>query len=97
MFHNPRGWTALVRCVGFNHNGTPVGRIALKIPGNGLRFALASDLANGLDFIGSAACRSTAHVIPSAFVIGPGLTDTKAQIMHGWDVNRYRFPVIASF
>ena len=41
VFHNPRGWTALVRCVGFNHNGTPVGRIALKIPGNGLRFALA--------------------------------------------------------
>ena len=97
MFTNPRGQETLVYCVALDADGRALGRARVRVPAQGLRFMLASDLASGVDFIGSAECRSRDRVIPSAFVLGPGLSDATARVNHAWDETRIRFPVIASF
>ena len=80
VFNNALRRTTVVRCVAFGRNGRPLGRVRTKVPGNGLQFILASDLADGLDFIGSARCWARGRVVPSAFIVGPGmLTDTPAK------------------
>ena len=42
----------LVVCAAFNANGRPLGRAAMRVPGNGLRYLRASDVSNGIDYIG---------------------------------------------
>ncbi len=80
VFNNALRRTTVVRCVAFGRNGRPLGKVRTKVPGNGMRFILASDLADDLDFIGSAHCWARGRVVPSAFIVGPGmLTDTPAK------------------
>ncbi|HEC15191.1 MAG TPA: hypothetical protein ENI99_01245 [Sedimenticola sp.] len=97
VFNNALHKTAVVRCVAFGANGHALGRVRIKIPGNGLRFIRASDLANGLDFIGSARCSARGKIVPSAFIVGRILTDTPAKAAFDWPVTRMRFPAIATF
>ncbi len=97
VFNNPRRFDTWVYCVAYDGNGQPVGRARLRVPGNGVRFVFASDMADGRDFVGSAACASRSRVIPSAFIVGGGLTDARAVVNHGWDHTRIRFPVVATF
>jgi hypothetical protein len=97
VFNNPRVRGAAVRCVALNQNGRPIGRIIVRIPGNGVRLTLVSDIVDGRDFIGSVRCRTTAPVIPSAFIVGSGLTDAKAQVVGNWETNSIRFPLVATF
>ena len=97
VFNNALRATTVVRCVAFGHNGRPLGRAKLKVPGNGLRFLLASDLANGRDFIGSAICKAKGKVVPSAFIVGRGLTDAKAKSRFDWPGTRMRFPAVVTY
>jgi len=79
VFNNALHSTTVVRCVALGRDGKPMVKFRIKIPGNGLRFILASDFAHGRDFIGSAHCRARGKVVPAAFIVGPGmLTDTPA-------------------
>jgi len=97
VFNNALRATAVVRCVAFGPNGRPLGRVKLKVPGNGLRFILASDLANGRDFIGSARCSARGKIVPSAFIVGRGLTDTPAKSRLDWPGTRMRFPAVVTY
>ncbi len=97
VFNNALRATAVVRCVAYGANGRPLGRVKVKIPGNGLRFILASDLANGRDFIGSARCSSVGKIIPSAFIVGRGLTDAPVKSTQGWPGTKMHFPVVVTY
>ena len=72
VFTNASHRTARVSCVGYNGNGRVVGRIWMKVPARGVRFALASDLSHDADFVGSAQCWTRSRVIGSAFLLRPG-------------------------
>jgi len=97
VFNNPRRHVTWVYCVAYNGAGAAIGRARLRIPGNGVRFVFASDMAAGQDFVGSATCAARSRVVPSLFIVGGGLTDAKALVNHGWDQTRIRFPVVAAF
>ncbi len=75
VFTNTSSAHAIVTCVAFNKNGYVTGRIRLRVPGLGLRFALASDISSGRDFVGSVLCSTTGHLLGSALLIAPDLTD----------------------
>ncbi len=66
-----------IGCRAFDGDGHVVGKVWLGVPARGLRFALASDLSDGYDFIGSARCWSTGRgVTGSAFLLKPlAITD----------------------
>lgn len=96
IFTNLGNTARRVRCVGFDKNGQPVGRVWLRVPALGLRYALASDLSNGVDFIGHAQCSSAVAVKGTAIFLGPGLTDLPARNpsrVYG----RIRFPLVATY
>jgi hypothetical protein len=81
VFTNRSDKPGYVNCAGFNANGEGVGRIWLRVPANGLRFAFASDLSDAADFIGSARCRTWPEgIVGSAFLLRPGaVTDVPAR------------------
>lgn len=56
VFHNASDGPAIVGCAGLNRNGRGLGRGHVKIPPHGVRHLLASDLSDGVDFVGSAHC-----------------------------------------
>ncbi len=95
-FNNSLGLPAVVRCVAYGIDGRPLGRTRVKVPGNGLRFVLASDFAHGRDFVGSARCSSAGRVVPAAFIVGQVLTDTPASSVLGWPGTKIRFPVVVT-
>lgn len=98
VFTNNDAQTALVHCVGFDANGRAVGRIRVKVPGNGLRFALASDLANGRDFLGSARCRTRNRVTASGFLLAPGsVSDLPANQGDLGGSVQIQYPTVASY
>ncbi len=96
-FNNAFPARTAVRCAAYGINGHPLGRVKVKIPGNGLRFILASDLANGRDFVGSARCSSVGKIIPSAFIVGRGLTDAPVKSTQGWPGTKMHFPVVVTY
>ena len=64
---------ALVICSAFNANGNVLGAARMRVPRRGLRYLRASDLSNGVDYVGQVRCRSAnANIFGSAFLIGPG-------------------------
>jgi hypothetical protein len=69
------GPATIARCVAFNANGEIVGRAWVKVPTNGVRVVLASDVTAGGDLVGSLRCHARGHLVGSAFVFGRGLTD----------------------
>lgn len=75
VFSNRSPVRAAVMCRGFDHAGSPVGRLRVVVPADGLRFALASDLGDGADFLGRVDCvTGNVRVIGSAFLLGaPGI------------------------
>ncbi len=89
--------TAVVTCVAYNDRGRPLGRVWFKVAGNGVGFVTASEISHGVDFVGSARCKSTAAVVPSAFIAGHGLTAARSKIEPSWQLNGIRFPVVVSF
>jgi hypothetical protein len=58
VFTNLGNRPTSVKCVGFDKNGTPIGRTATRIPPLGVRYVLASDISNGLDFVARSSARA---------------------------------------
>lgn len=71
------GRPSVAYCAAFDHRGNAIGRVFTAIPGNGLSVLLASDMAMGQDFVGKIKCRTRGNVVGTAFIVGPGLTDTR--------------------
>lgn len=97
VFTNLGGEDRRVRCVGFDHEGRKVGRIWLKVPALGLRYALASDVSSHRDFIGSVQCGAGPNVAGSVVLLGPGLTDLPVLQPQLDQAGRIRFPLVATY
>lgn len=97
VFSNPGAEASVVVCAGSDANGVGVGRAKTEVPPGGVRLILASDLSDGADFVGSARCKSRTRLTPSAFVVGPGLSDAPAQVVRRRDGPEYAFPIVATF
>ena len=76
------GRASVAYCVAYNQRGQAIGRAFTKIPGNGVRLVLASDLSNGLDFFGKIKCKSRSRVGGTAYIIGPDFSDTRVHNLH---------------
>jgi hypothetical protein len=96
VFSNLGGEATKVLCVVFNGNGRLVGRAWLRLPALGVRYMLASDLANGVDLVGHAQCAAEGTVEGTAIFLGPGLTDLPAKQVEG-AFGRIRFPLVATY
>lgn len=99
LFTNRAGTSHRVKCVAFNKNGAAVGRAWLAVPRLGLRYALASDIANDLDFVGSVQCYVGANVIGSSVLVAAGeVSDLPVEngAMTGFG-RRILFPVVATY
>lgn len=87
-------------CKAFDKNGNTVGRAWLQVPGRGLRFALASDIANDLDFVGSVQCWASTNLIGSAVLLAAGeLSDLPVENgrFRTERGRRVLFPVVATY
>lgn len=71
------GRPSVAYCVAYNQRGEAVGRGFTKVPGNGVSLVFASDLSNGLDFIGKIRCKSRGLVSGTAFIVGAEFSDTR--------------------
>lgn len=97
VFTNFTGKRQRVICAAFDRNGRIVGKSASWLPPYGLRFVLASDVADDLDFIGSAQCSAHKRVRGTAVFLGPGLTDLPVRQVRGHRLGRMAFPLIATY
>ncbi len=97
VFTAVRSARSTVKCVGYDDNGRIVGTVRLRIPGRGLRYVLASDISRGRDFVGSAVCKTSGRILPSAVLLGPGITHLGVVQGEGDYSAIMRFPLIASF
>ena len=86
-----------VICAAFNKNGRIVGKTATTLPPHGVRYVLASDLADDLDFVGSAQCGAHSSVKGTAVFLGPGLTDLPVRQVPSGGIGRMAFPLIATY
>jgi len=96
VFTNLGGRVSRVRCVAYDANGQPIGRAWLRVPALGVRFMLASDMANGSDFIGHAQCGALNAVRGTAVFLGGGVTDLPSMQPRRFD-GRIRFPLVATY
>lgn len=91
------GWT-VVKCLGLNAAGEPVGRAYTRIPPGGLRILFASDLTDGADVIGSVHCASRSNVVASGFLLAPGgVSNLPTRQRKLRDSVRMHFPVVATY
>lgn len=98
LFTNTSNRQALVLCKSFDSNGAAVGNHWLSVPGKGLSFALASDISNGVAFIGATYCAANEAVIGSAVFAGGGaITDMPASQADHLGDSRIGFPVVSTF
>lgn len=100
IFTNKSTTRARVLCKAFDKNGKPVGRAWLGVPGLGLRYALASDVAHDLDFVGSVQCFAATNIIASAVLLAAGeLSDLPVENGRFSSLagRRVLFPVVATY
>ena len=97
VFTNTRATIAHVKCVGFDGRGRVIGAARTRVPGRGLRYLLASDIAHDRDFVGSILCKSDGRVIGSALLIGAQLTDLGVRERRVGGGLLLRFPLVASY
>ena len=96
VFTNFEAERQRVLCAGFDANGAVVGWAHTAIPGHGVRYLLASDLSQGLDYVGHAQCAATRWVRGTAIFLGPGLTDLPSTAVRG-RFGRIKFPLVATY
>ncbi len=97
-FHNPGRGRAIVVCAAYDGNGNLLGTKAVHIPPRGLRYLRASDIAYGVDFVGTAECKSRSRVRGSAILLAPGAL-TNLDVRHSgrsW-VTFISFPLVVSY
>lgn len=99
LFTNTRFSRAWVRCAAYDGNGVILGGARTLVPGNGVRFLRASDIANGRKYLGNVICKANGRVIGSVVLVGPGgeLTDLRVTQRNGPTWTLLRFPLVASF
>jgi len=97
VFTNAGRHLARVACVAFDQGGNVLDRAWLPVPANGMRFALASDITGGRDFVGNVKCVSGGRMIGSAVLVGPGLTALPVKHAHPGGDTHIRFPVVAAY
>jgi len=96
VFTNISHSPARVACHAFNADGEPVGRIRMHVPAGGLRFALASDLSHGQDFVGHVTCKTIPRVRATAVLLAPqAMTDLSVQ--HVRRLGTVLFPAVATY
>lgn len=96
VFTNAGDARAIVLCRAFDADGERVGRIRLKVPAGGLRYALASDLSLGRDFVGRVQCSARSRVLASAVLLAPmAMTDLDVHQHQG--IGSILFPVVATY
>lgn len=97
IFSNAGVSSTRVACRAFDADGEVVGRGYTHVPATGVRFILASDLANGRDFVGQVHCSGIGRVIGSSVLLAPGaITDLTAR-QSRLGLGRIVFPVAASY
>jgi len=85
-----------VQCAAFDAHGDIVGTLWLGIPGNGMRFALASDFSGSENFAGHARCRTNSRILATSILLSPSaITDLSVRQIRrpGMTV----FPTIAAY
>jgi hypothetical protein len=88
---------AVATCAAFDGNGALIGRARVRIPRMGLRWLLASDISNDVDFIGSAHCFVAGKVAVTAVFLGPGITDLPVQPEVVDGMYRIAIPLVAHY
>ena len=73
---NQIGAPARVNCVAYDQRGQAIGRAWTRVPGNGTRVMLASDISYGANFVGNIDCHSAGEVVGAAFIVGAAFSDT---------------------
>ncbi|NNL86623.1 MAG: hypothetical protein HKP27_13270 [Myxococcales bacterium] len=97
VFTNWSGRDTAILCVAFNGEGRSIGRRWIKVPSNGTKYMLASDLSEGRDFVGNAQCTGEARIHGTAVFLGAGFSDLPvANVDHRGD-GRIRFPLVATY
>ena len=99
IFTNKTSARRPVKCIAFDKNGQAVGRAWLRVPGLGLRFAFASDIAHNLDFVGQVQCYVGADVVGSSLLLAGGQV-TDLPVENGAMIStgrRILFPVAATY
>ena len=83
-------------CNGGSAGGSPIGRTRTVVPPLGLRYVLASDMSNGVDFVGQVQCAPRGRIVGSVVFIGPAVTDLP---VHNGKLgkSRIRFPLVAHY
>ena len=84
-------------CVAFDYEGKPAGRGRVRVPPRGLRWLLASDISNDVDFVGSAQCFLSGEMLGSAIFLGRGITDLPVHQRAVGRANRIAIPVVAHY
>ena len=98
VFSNATDLPVVVKCAATDANGNILGRAHTHVPGNGLRYLRASDLAGGVDFVGSAVCKADGRADGSAVFLAPSaITSLKVKQRARRGVTLFRFPVVASY
>ena len=98
VFSNATDHRIVVKCVAIGANGQILGRAHTHVPGNGLRYLRASDISNGVDFVGSAACKANGRADGSVIFLAPSaITSLKVKQRGRRGRTTFRFPVVASY
>lgn len=96
VFTNLGANATRVKCVAYDGDGQAIGRAWVGVPRLGVRYLLASDLANGADFIGQVQCSARKNIRGTAVFLGGGITDLPS--MHPTrNRGRIRFPLVATY
>lgn len=97
VFSSTRLGRVPVVCAALDGNGIVIGTARTVVPGNGVRYLLASDISNGRDFIGSVICKAGGSVLGSIVLLGDDLTDLRVRQRGTNSWTLLRFPLVASF
>ncbi len=94
---NQTGTAARARCIAYGHGGQTIGRAWLKLPANGMRIVLASDITQGGNFVGSIRCKARGHVVGSAFILGAVFSAAQVNNATAWNESRISAPVVVAY
>ncbi len=98
VFNNSGRVGTVVYCTAYAGNGDVLGRGKTRVPARGVRYLRASDLSDGVDFVGSAVCKARGRVTATAVFLAPGaITDIHVKQQKRGRSTRMRFPLIASY
>ena len=98
VFNNSGRVAMTVYCTAYAGNGDVLGRGITRVPARGVKYLRASDLSDGVDFIGSAVCKARGRVTATSVFLAPGaITDLHVKQYKRGRLTRMRFPLVASY